>query len=193
MDVGIKSFVVTSNGEVFSNPKYLYPYQKRLTKAQRSVSRKKKGSSKRKKAIAKLARIHLKIRNTRKDFQHKLSTQLIRKNQTIVVENLQVSNLLKNHKLAKAISDCGWHQFTQMLEYKAKWYGRTFLKVALRYTSQDCSICGNRNSELTLDREWTCGSCNTTHDRDINAAVNIRNRGLDKACQLGRHTAALAG
>ena len=101
--MGIKSFVVTSEQEILDNPKYVYQYQKQLTKAQRSVSRKKKGSSNRKKAIAKLARIHLKIPNTRKNFQHKLSTQLIRENQTIVVENLQVSNLLKNHQLAKAI------------------------------------------------------------------------------------------
>jgi len=195
LDVGIKSFATFSDGKPpVDNPKYLYQYQKQLTKAQRSVCRKKKGSSNRKKAIAKLAKLHLKIRNTRKDFHHQLSTRLIRKNQTIVVENLQVANLLKNHKLAKAISDCGWHQFTQMLEYKAKWYGRTFIRVAPQYTSQDCSMCGNRNSELTLkDREWTCSSCNTVHDRDVNAAVNIRNRGLDKAYQLGSYTAALAG
>ena len=189
LDVGIQSFVVTSDGKVFDNPKYLYQYQKQLTKAQRSVSRKKKGGSNRKKAVLKLARIHLKIRNTRKDFQHKISTQLIRENpggepQTIVVEDLKVSNLLKNHQLAKAISDCGWYGFTEMVEYKAKWYGRTFIRrgrpaVAPQYTSQDCSTCGNRNSELTLkDREWTagrprCKNCHTSHDRDVNAAVNI--------------------
>jgi putative transposase len=195
LDVGIKSFATFSDGKPpVDNPKYLYQYQKQLTKAQRSVSRKKKGSNNRKKAVQKLARIHLKICNTRKDFQHKISTQLIRENQTIVVEDLKVSNLLKNHKLAKSISDCGWHQFTQMLEYKAKWYGRTFIRVSPNYTSQDCSTCGSRNSELTLkDREWTCRSCNTVHDRDVNAAVNIRNRGLDKAYQLGSYTAALAG
>jgi len=179
LDVGIKSFVVTSDGVVFDNPKHLYQYQKRLTKAQRSVSRKKKGSANRKKAVQKLAKIHLKVRNTRKDFQHKKSIQLIRENQTIVVEDLKVSNLLKNHKLAKSISNCGWHGFTQMLEYKAKWYGRTFIRVAPQYTSQDCSQCGNRNSELTLaDREWTCSSCNTVHDRDVNAALNIKIKGL---------------
>jgi putative transposase len=192
LDVGIKSFATFSDGKPsVDNPKYLYHYQKQLTKAQRSVSRKKKGGSNRKKAVLKLAKLHLKVSNTRKDFQHKISTQLIRENQTIVVEDLKVSNLLKNHKLAKSISDCGWHQFTQMLEYKAKWYGRTFIRVAAEYTSQDCSQCGKRNSELTLkDREWTCTSCNTTHDRDVNAATNIRNRGLDKACQLGSYTAA---
>jgi putative transposase len=121
LDVGITSLVVTSNGEVYDNPQYLYQYQKNLTRAQRSVSRKKKGSANPKKAIAKLAGIHLKIRNTRKDFQHKLSTQLVRDNQAIVVEDLKVSNLLKNpggepHKLAKSISDCGWYGLTQMLD-----------------------------------------------------------------------------
>jgi putative transposase len=185
LDVGIQSFLVSSDGEVIDNPKYLYQYQKRLTKAPRSVSRKKKAGSNRKKAVQKLGKIHLKIRNTRKDFQHKLSTQLIRENpggepQTIVVEDLKVSNLLKNHKLAKAIADCGWYGFTQMLEYKAKWYGRTFIRVAPQYTSQACSVCGCRNSELTLkDRQWTagrprCSSCHTIHDRNVNAATNIK-------------------
>ena len=151
LDVGIKSFATFSDSRPpVENPKYLYHYQHRLTKAQRSVSRKKKVGSNRKKAVAKLTKLHLKVSNTRKDFQHKISTTLIRENQTIVVEDLKVSNLLKNHKLAKAISDCGWNQFTQMLAYKAKWYGRTFIQVAPQYTSQDCSTCGNRNSELTL-------------------------------------------
>jgi len=192
LDVGVKSFATFSDSRPpVENPQYLYEYQHRLTKAQRSVSRKK--------AVAKLTKRHLKVSNTRKDFQHKISIQLIRENQTIVVEDLKVSNLLKNHKLAKAISDCGWNhgaarRFTEMLAYKAKWYGRTFLKVSPHSISQDCSICDNRNSELTLkDREWTCKSCHTTHDRDVNAAVNIRNRGLDKACQLGSYTAAVAG
>jgi putative transposase len=195
LDVGIKSFVVTSDGDVYGNPKYLYHYQKRLTQAQRSVSRKKKGSSNRKKAVLKLAKLHLKVSNTRKDFQHQLSTRLIRENQTIVVENLQVVNLLKNHQLAKSISDCGWHQFTQMLEYKAKWYGRTFLKVAPHYTSQDCSVCGKRNSELTLaDREWTC-SCGVTHDRDVNASVNIKTKGVGStltACEIYSNIGSVA-
>ena len=197
LDVGIKSFVVTSDGEVFDNPKYLYQYQKQLTKAQRSVFRKKKGSSNRKKAVQKLAKIHLKIRNTRKNFQHKISSRLIRENpggepQTIVVEDLKVGNLLKNpggepHKLAKSISDCGWYGFIEMLEYKAKWYGRTFIRVAPQYTSQDCSVCGSRNSELTLkDRQWTCCSCNIVHDRDVNAALNIRNKAVGSTASASK-------
>jgi putative transposase len=179
LDVGIKSFVVTSDGETIDNPKYLYKYEYQLSKAQRAVSRKRKGGSNRNKAVTKLAKIHLKIRNTRKDFQHQLSTRLIRENQSIVVEDLKVSNMLKNHKLAKSISDCGWYQFTSMLEYKAKWYGRDFVKVSPNYTTQDCNVCSSRNSELTLaDRGWTCSNCNTTHCRDTNAAINIKNKGV---------------
>jgi putative transposase len=197
LDVGIKSFLVTSEGEIWNNPQYLYQYQRPLTHAQRSVSRKKKGCSNRKKAVQRLAKIHLKIRNTRKDVQHKLSTRFIRQNQTIVGEDLKVSNLLKNpggepHPLAKAISDCGWYQFTQMLEYKAKWYSRTFIRrgrpaVAPHFTSQDCSTCSNRSSELTLaDREWTCSSCGVIHDRDVNAAINIKTKGVGSTRTLLR-------
>lgn len=179
LDVGIKSFIVTSDGEEVPNPKHLYKYQYKLRKAQRAVSRKKKGSNNRKKAVHKLAILHLKVRNTRKDFHHKLTTKLIRENQTIVVEDIKVSNMLKNHRIAKSISDVGWGQFSQMLEYKSKWYGRGFIKVAPQYTSQDCSVCGCRNSELTLKvREWTCESCGANHDRDKNAATNIKNKGL---------------
>jgi putative transposase len=178
LDVGIKSFVVTSDGTVVANPKHLYRYQHQLRKAQRSVSRKKKGSSNRRKAVVRLAKLHLKVRNTRKDFHHKLSTQFIRENQAIVVENLQIQNMVKNHKLAKSISDAGWYQFVQMLEYKSKWYGRSFQKVSPNHTSQDCSVCGFRNTELQLsDREWTCGNGHTL-DRDVNAAINIRNKGV---------------
>lgn len=178
LDVGIKSFVVTSDGQVVDNPKHLYKYQYQLKKAQRSVSRKKKGSNNRKKAVGKLEKLHLKVKNTRKDFHHKLTTQFIRENQTIVVENLQVQNMVRNHKLAKSISDAGWYQFVQMLEYKAKWYGREFLKVAPYHTSQDCSVCGWRNTELKLsDREWSCVNGHT-HNRDENAAINIRNKGV---------------
>lgn len=160
------------------NPKHLKKYQNKLRRAQRCVSRKKKGSNNRRKAIDTLAKVHLKVRNTRKDFHHKLSIQFIGENQAIVVEELKVSNMVKNHRLAKSISDAGWYQFIQMLEYKSKWYGRDFIKVAPNHTSQDCSVCGWRNGELQLsDREWTCSNGHVL-DRDVNAAINIRNKGV---------------
>lgn len=178
LDLGITSFVVSSNGQVVDNPKHLKKYQNKLKRAQRAVNRKIKGSNNRRKAIDKLARLHLKIRNTRKDFHHKLSTQFISENQAIVVEELKVSNMVKNHRLAAAISDAGWYQFIQMLQYKSKWYGRDFIKVAPNYTSSDCCVCGWRNSELQLsDRQWTCFNGHVL-DRDVNAAINIRNKGV---------------
>lgn len=178
IDVGIKNLLVTSNGETVENPKHLYKAERKLKRLQRSVSRKKKGSANRKKAVKKLALQHQKVANTRKNFQHKLTTRLIRENQSISVEQLQIKNMLANHNLAKSISDAGWYQLTQMLEYKARWYGRSFEKVSARYTSQDCSVCNHRNTELTLSvREWVCPTCGTIHDRDVNAAQNIKNRG----------------
>ncbi|WP_084694851.1 RNA-guided endonuclease TnpB family protein [Pontibacter korlensis] len=156
LDVGIKSFVVTSDGVVVDNPKHLYRYQHQLRRAQRAVSRKKKGGSNRRKAAGKLARLHQKVSNTRKDFHHKLSTQLIRESQAIVVEQLQIQHMVQNHKLAKSISDAGWYQFVQKLAYKSKWYGRELVKVAPNHTSQDCWVCGWRNTDLKLsDRYWT--------------------------------------
>ncbi|WP_185155387.1 RNA-guided endonuclease InsQ/TnpB family protein [Rudanella paleaurantiibacter] len=179
IDVGIKSLLVTSNGETIENPKHLYKAEKKLKRLQRLVSRKKKGSANRKKAVQKLARQHQKVANTRKDFHHKLTTRLIRENQSISVEQLQIKNMLGNHHLAKSISDAGWYSLTQMLEYKACWYGRTFEKVNARHTSQDCSECGYRNTDLTLSvREWICPECGVTHERDVNAATNIKNRAV---------------
>ncbi|MBF9253001.1 transposase [Pontibacter sp. 172403-2] len=179
IDLGIKSFLVTSENQIVENPKNLYRYKRELNKAHRAVNRKKKGSSNRKKAVAKLAKVYLKVSNTRNDFQHKLSSNLIRENQTIVVENLRVSNMLKNHNLAKSIADASWRQFVRMLEYKAKWYGRELIKVNPQCTSQDCSTCGARNAELRLaTREWKCEHCGTFHDRDVNAAINIKNKAV---------------
>lgn len=178
IDVGIKSLFVTSNGETIENPKHLYKAEKKLKRLQRSVSRKKKGSANRKKAVQKLARQHQKVANTRKDFHHKLTTRLIRENQTIAVEELKIKNMFGNHHQAKAISDAGWYHLTQMLDYKARWYGRTVEKVNARNTSQDCSGCGYRKTDLTLSvREWVCPQCSRQHDRDVNAAQNIKNKG----------------
>lgn len=178
IDVGINSLLVTSDGQTIENPKHLYKAERRLKRLQRSVSRKKKGSANRRKAVKKLARQHQTVANTRQDLQHKITTKLIRENQSISVEQLHIKNMLGNHNLAKSISDAGWYSLRQKLEYKARWYGRDFKKVNARHTSQDCSACGYRNTELTLSvRKWTCRGCGSEHDRDVNAAINIKNRG----------------
>lgn len=175
IDLGIKDFVITSNGEVFENPKYLRKAQDKLKYVQSKY-----GKYKGKKTKQKLAKLHEKITNKRKDFLHKVSTKLIRDNQTICLENLNVSGMLQNHKLAQAISDVSWSTFVNMLEYKAEWYGTNILRIGrFEPSSKTCSNCGNINKEVTLkDREWTCVKCNTTHDRDVNAAINIKNFSL---------------
>jgi len=175
IDLGIKDFAITSNGEVFSNPKYLKKSLSRLKYIQSKYSK-----NKGKKTKQKLAKLHEKVTNKRKDFLHKVSTKLIRENQTICLENLNVSGMIKNHNLAQAISDVSWSTFVTMLEYKADWYGVNLLKIGrFAPSSKTCSNCGNINKELTLsDREWTCFTCHSHHDRDVNAAINIKNFGL---------------
>jgi putative transposase len=175
VDLGIKDFLVTSEGEVFDNPKFLRKAQGRLRYTQRKYSKHKGKRTKHKLAI-----LHEKVANQRKDFLHKVSTKLIRENQSIALENLNVVGMLKNHCLAQAISDVSWSTFVTMLEYKAEWYGVNILKIG-RFdpSSKTCSCCGSINKELQLkDREWTCKSCGTLHDRDINAACNIKSFAL---------------
>jgi putative transposase len=180
IDLGLKSFLITSDGKTIPNAKYYARDEKKLAKAQRQHARKKKGSKNRNKARKKVARLHARVADTRHDFQHKTSTKLIRENQVICLETLNVKGMLKNHKLAKAISDVGWGEFTRQLEYKAKWYGRTIIKIDRWYpSSKTCSDCGHVLEELTLDvREWSCPACGVWHDRDINAACNILAAGL---------------
>ncbi len=179
-DLGLKAFVILSTGETIGNPKFFHKDEKKLAKAQRRHARKQKGSKNRAKARQKVARIHARIADRRYDFLHQLSTRLIRENQTICVESLQVKNMVKNHSLAKAISDLGWSEFVSFLSYKAAWYGRNLVKIDKWYpSSKRCFDCGHLLDSLTLDvRIWTCPECGVVHDRDLNAAQNIHAVGL---------------
>src|SRR6266516_242759 len=180
LDLGLKSMVITSDGHTYGNPKFFVKDEKKLAKAQRRHAKKKKGSKNRAKARLNVARVHKKIADRRRDYQHQLSARIIRENQVVCVESLQVKNMVKNHCLAKAISDVGWGEFVRQLEYKAEWYGRTLVRIDKWYpSSKRCFDCGHILDSLTLDvREWTCPECGVVHDRDINAAKNVLAAGL---------------
>jgi len=185
LDLGLTSMVVLSTGESVGNPKYFAADEKKLAKAQRRLAKKKQRSRNRAKARLKVARIHARIADRRRDYQHKLSTRIVRENQVVCVESLVVKNMLKNHCLAKSISDVGWGEFVRQLEYKANWYGRTLVKIDRFFpSSKRCSHCGHLLDSLSLDeRFWTCPACRRYHDRDVNAAKNVLAEGLSaSAC-----------
>ncbi|MEQ4725411.1 RNA-guided endonuclease TnpB family protein [Nonomuraea sp. B19D2] len=175
VDLGVKDFAVTSDGQRIANPKHLARKARNLARYQRRMARKQRGSNNRRKLKAKIARAHRKVRNARADFLHRLSTNLVRQADLIAIEDLNVAGMVKNRCLAKAISDCGWGEFRRQLEYKCERYGRHLVVVDRWYpSSKTCSNCGHLLAELSLStRAWTCPACRTRHDRDINAAKNI--------------------
>ncbi len=180
IDLGLLDAVILSTGEKVGNPRFFRKDEKRLAKAQKRLSKKQKGSKNRDKARIKVAKIHAKMADRRQDFLQKLTTQLIRENQVISLESLQVKHMIQNHHLAKSIADVGWGELVRQLEYKAAWYGRTVVKIDKFYpSSKRCYDCGHLMSKMPLNiRAWTCPECGKTHDRDINAAQNILAAGL---------------
>jgi putative transposase len=188
IDLGLTSMVILSTGEAVGNPRFYRKEEKKLAKAQRRHAKKKKGSKNRNKARVKVARVHACINDRRRDYQHKLSTRIVRENQVICLESLAVKNMVKNHCLAKSISDVGWGEFVRQLEYKAQWYGRTLVKIDRWYpSSKTCHNCKYVLEELDLEvRTWECPECKTFHERDTNAALNILAEGLSvSACGGG--------
>ena len=181
LDLGIKDFCITSNGDKIRNPKYLKKSLDKLAKLQRELSRKTRGSSNWNKARIKVAKAYEKVSNQRKDFLQKTSTQFIKENSIICIEDLQVINMVKNHSFAQAISDVSWAEFVRQLEYKAGWHNRRVIRVNQFFaSSQTCNVCGyiNKGTKNLSVREWDCPCCKTHHDRDVNASINIMKEGL---------------
>jgi putative transposase len=183
IDVGLSHFAILSTGEKIENPRYLKSSLKKLQIEQKKLSHKKKGSNNRIKQKLVVAKLHEKVTNQRNDFQHKLSHRLINENQVICLEDLNISGMVKNHHLAQAISDVAWGSFIEKLKYKAEWYGKTIKQIGrFEPSSKICNVCNHKNIDLKLqDRSWECPSCLTKHDRDINAAINIKNIALNNA------------
>ena len=186
VDVGVTSLLTLSTGEKITNPRFERRDRERLAKAQRQAAKKEEGSKNRAKARLKVAKVYTRIADRRRDHLHKLTTRLVRENQTIVIEDLTVRNMVKNHTLARSISDASWTAMRSMLEYKASWYGRELVVVDRWYPSSKlCSDCGYRAATMPLNvREWTCGNCAMVHDRDVNAAINLKHEGRRIAAGL---------
>lgn len=180
LDMGVTSLIATSNGDKIANPKHFKKLRKNLRQVQKALSRKQKGSNNRHKAKVLVARVHTQITDARTDFLQKLTTQLVRENQAIVVEDLAVKNLLKNHKLALSISDASWGELIRQLAYKCEWYGRDLIKIDRWFpSSKRCGNCGHIVDKLPLNiREWECPKCGINHERDLNASKNILAAGL---------------
>lgn len=181
LDLGISDLLITSEGEVFENNKLTYKYEKKLTKLQRQLAKKQKGSKNFNKQRVKIAKLYEKITNIRKDNLHKISSQIVKENQFIFSEDLNIKGMVKNHNLAKSIHDVSWYELTRQLQYKSEWNGRIYHKVDRYYaSSQLCNVCDYKNEEVKnlSIREWTCPKCGAYHDRDINASINILNQGL---------------
>jgi putative transposase len=180
VDLGLTSMVITSKGEKVGNPRFFATDEKKLARAQKRLARKQKSSKNQEKARRTVARIHARIADRRRDYQHKLSTRLIRENQVICVESLAVKNMMQNHSLAKAIADVGWGEFVRQLVYKAQWYGRSLIKIDRWFpSSKMCSWCSSVLENLDLEvRDWMCPNCGTHHERDVNAANAVLTEGL---------------
>jgi putative transposase len=179
IDAGLTSLVTLSTGEKVSNPRHERHDRARLARAQRALAHKQKGSSNRDKARQRVARVHARIADRRRDHLHKLTTRLVRDNQTVVIEDLHVRGMTANHSLARAISDAGWSELRRMLTYKCAWYGRELLVVDRFYpSSKTCSTCRRLAASLPLSmRAWSCQGCGTWHDRDVNAAIEFHGLG----------------
>ena len=180
IDLGLKDFIITSDGNKFPNYKFKKQYQNKLVKLQKHFSKKQKDSNRREKLRIKIAKLYEKITNSREDMQHKLSSSLLNKYDVICLESLAVKNMMKNHRMAEAIGDAAWYSFINKLQYKAQWRGKKIVQIEQFYpSSKTCNACGYINYNLKLkDRVWICPYCGQSHDRDINAANNILNRGL---------------
>ncbi|MEG3927737.1 RNA-guided endonuclease TnpB family protein [Microcoleus sp. D3_18a_C4] len=194
IDVGLTHFAITSDGSKFDNPKHFIKRQRNLKRKQQKLSSKKKGSQNRKKARLAVAKVHSKIARCREDFLQKLSRKIVNENQVIAVENLNIKGMVKNHNLASSINDVGWGMFCTMLKYKSESEGKQYVEIDRWFpSSKTCHVCLNRVDNLTLDvRAWSCQRCGTHHDRDVNAAINIRNEAL-RILALGTSASACGG